>query len=98
MIASHGSGIGSLPKLQGHVVAQLHASMTSPRMRHEVSAGMTHLPVQYRMDSCRDRASFQAGPISAARQAVEVLMLAYPLWRGRSFGGFAGMRCRHPLY
>jgi hypothetical protein len=43
MIASQGSGIGSLPKLQGHVVAQLHASMTSPRMRHEVSAGMTHL-------------------------------------------------------
>jgi hypothetical protein len=63
MIASQGSGIGSLPKLQGHVVAQLHASMTSPRMRHEVAAAMTHLLVQYRMDCCRDRGGLQAGPI-----------------------------------
>src|SRR5271157_5674405 len=64
MIASQGSGVGSLPKLQGHVVAQLHASMTSPRMRHEVSTAMTHLLVQHGMDCCRDRAGFQASPIA----------------------------------
>jgi hypothetical protein len=68
MIASQGSGIGSLPKLQGHVVAQLHASMTSPRMRHEVSAAMTRLLLQYRMDCWPDRAGFQARPIVPRRE------------------------------
>src|SRR5215831_20920307 len=44
-IASHGSWVGSLPKLQGHEVRQLHASMTSPRIRHDVPVAMTHLPL-----------------------------------------------------
>jgi hypothetical protein len=43
MTTSQGRGVGSLPKLHGHVVAQLHASITSPRMRHEVCVAMTHL-------------------------------------------------------
>src|SRR6516162_5027656 len=44
-ITSHGSWVGSLPKLQGHEVRQLHASMTSPRIRHDVPVAMTHLPL-----------------------------------------------------
>jgi hypothetical protein len=47
MTTSQGSGIGSLPKLHGHVVAQLHASMTSPRIRHAVSVAMMCLLVSY---------------------------------------------------
>src|SRR5262249_54077834 len=47
MTTSQGSGIGSLPKLQGHVVAQLHASMTSPRIRHTVSVAMMRLRYQF---------------------------------------------------
>src|SRR6516164_8582670 len=44
--ALKGTGIGSLPKLHGHVVAQLHASITSPRIRHAVSVAMMHLSCQ----------------------------------------------------
>jgi hypothetical protein len=47
MTTSQGSGTGSLPKLQGHVVAQLHVSMTSPRIRHTVSVAMMRLPYQF---------------------------------------------------
>jgi hypothetical protein len=47
MTTSQGSGIGSLPKLQGHVVAQLHASMTSPRIRQTVAVDMMRLPYQF---------------------------------------------------
>jgi len=57
---SQGSGIGSLPKLQGHVVAQLHASMTSPRIRHTVSVAMMRLRYQFSRGPARRSRIFLA--------------------------------------
>src|SRR5215471_21209863 len=63
MTTSQGSGIGSLPKLQGHVVAQLHASIISPRIRHTVSVAMMRLPYQFSPRTGEALAQFdQASP------------------------------------